>query len=364
MVTLTIYRLRFQGIPLTSPVTVSLYIKPYYGGSFTLIDAGVMMDENGFITDSPLPSISINPAMKYVIRAINESCGAIYDQAVIIHPYCDPGYTLSPDESFCFLTVETDATPPSGSENAELVSGPNNFYYSIFGSLIFDQGYNVNGTGTFSQISYGNAFWVNGVGYPTYPSLSNTDGPLNRSGIWSPTVTNPQQVGFSICLDIDQDGIYYVGLGCDDVGQINLDGSTVVLQNKAALETFIQANGYPYPGGLDPNQVTFNFWYIYPVFITAGTHVLEILGNNTSGTVPGSASIGCEVYKLSAAQIAAATSYADMGIGLIFSSKDYVGMPIQIGSGGVGYTCPDGFSLKYCASPVVCVKTLTKPILY
>lgn len=272
---------------------------------------------------------------------------------------CPPGYTLAPDGTYCYQINVVAATPPSDSENAISVSGPNNFYYGIFGSLIFDPGYNINGTGTFTQIPYTNPFWVNGAGYPTYPSVSNTQGPLNRSGVWSPTVLAPQKVGFSVCVNLTESGRYYVGLACDDFGQIIIDGTTIVLQDRDALKTYLQANGYLYPVGLDPNQVTFNFWFIYPVDLPAGTHIIEVIGNNTTGTVAGSATLGCEVYKLTPSQIAAATSYPSMGSGLIFSSKDFVGQPIQIGSGGIGYTCPNGYSLVLCDGAPYCRQVLT-----
>lgn len=361
MVTLVISRLRFPSIPLTSPITVSLYVKPYYGGSYTLIESGVTMDVNGNITDSPLPTISIDPTMKYLLKAINENCGAIYEQPVVIYPYCPVGYTLSPDASSCFVIEETDATPPTNSESAVTVSSVNNFNYGVFGSLIYAPGYNVNGTGAFTQISYANQFWVNGTGYPTTPSPSNTQGTMNRAGIWSSTVMGPQTVGFSVCANLPANGTYYVGLGCDDFGQIKIDGTTIVMQDRAALGAFLQANGYPM---LNPAGVCFDFFHIYPVALTAGSHVLEIIGNNVSGSTPGAADLACEVYDLTPAQIAAATSYADMGAGLIFSSKDFVGMPIQLGSGGIGYSCPNGFALKFCDSPIVCVKTISTPILY
>lgn len=276
---------------------------------------------------------------------------------------CPPGYTLSDDETFCYQINTTAATPPSGAENAVAVLGPNNFYYTIFGSLIFDPGYNIDGTGTFTQISYSNGFWVNGPGYPSYPSTSDTQGPLNRSAVWSPTILAPQQVGFSICVTIPVTGVYYIGMACDDFGQIKIDGNTVVLQDRDAMKTYFQANGYLYPGGLDPNQITFNFWYIYPVNLTVGNHTIEIIGNNTTGTVAGSAALGCEIYNLTSSQIQAASSYGAMGSGLIFSSKDFIGQPIQIGSGGVGYTCPTGYSLVLCDGPAYCTQTLTTSVI-
>lgn len=312
--------------------------------------------------------LTIEDNVSYDVRLTNFGArctprATTFEIFAAVNNCCPVGYTLSPDGTFCQQVNTTAATPPSGSENAVAVSGPNNFYYGIFGSLIFDPGYNVNGTGTFTQIPYTNGFWVNGTGYPTYPSASNTQGPLNRAGLWSPTVLNPQQVGFSICISAPSTGVYYVGMACDDFGQIIIDGTTIVSQDRTALKTYIQANGYPYPVGLDPNQITFNFWYIYPITLTQGNHTVEIIGNNTSGTVPGAADLGCEIYNLTSSQIQSATSYADMGSGLIFSSKDFVGQPIQIGSGGIGYTCPPGYSLVLCSGPAFCTQTLTTPII-
>lgn len=367
MLTLTISKLQFSNNqPISAPITVSLYIKPYYDADsgYSLIEGNVSIDVNGNVLASPLPATSIDPSQQYVLKAVNQLCDFEYVQDVILFPYCPMGYTLSPDESSCFVMTEVPATPPTNSQDAQAVTGPNNFYYGIFGTLIFNSGYAPNGTGPFTQIPYTNPFWVNGTGYPAFPSASNTQGPLNRSGIWSPTVTNPQTIGFSVCIDVPEDGIYYVGMGCDDFGQINVDGNVLVTQNKATMLTYLQAHGYAYPGGLDTQQVCFNFWYVYPVFLTAGTHVVEIIGNNVSGALPGGADIGCEVYNLTAAELTAVTSYAAMGAGLIFSSKDYIGKPIQLGSGGVGFTCPAGFSLKYCDSPPSCVQVITTPVLY
>lgn len=367
MLTLTISRLRFpNNAPLPAGITVTLNIKGYYqpDTSYSLIEANVPVDVNGNILASPLPAVSIDPSQKYVLQAVNQLCDFDFTQEVVLYPYCPSGYILSDDDSECYYINQVDATPPTNSQNAELISGANNVYYSMFGTLVFAPGYASDGTGPFTQIPYSNAFWVNGTGYPSYPSASITAGPMNRCGVWSPTVLNPQTVGFSVCIEAPEDGTYYVAVGCDDYGQINVDGVTLVTQNKATMNAYLAANGYPTPGGLDPNQVCFDYWYVYPVFLTGGSHVIEIIGNNVTGTTYGSAAVGCEVYNLTYAELAAATSYASMGAGLIFSSKDFAGMPIQQGSSGIGWTCPSGFSLKYCDSPPSCVQIVTTPVLY
>lgn len=346
MVTLTIARLKFGSLPLLAPLTVSLYIKQFYATDYTLIEADVPVDVNGNITASPLPSIEIDPTQApFVIRAVNELCGVIYDQDLFIYPYCPDGYTLSMDDSFCFLVVETAATPPT---DQEVTVAETNGAYTNFGAFIYDPGYNQDGTGTSTQIPTGNPFWIN-------PSDNTTDGPLNRSGLWATTTLSNQTVGFSVCITVPEDTTVYIGMGVDNFGVLNIDGANIVTQDVTALETQYNAI-FPSIGP----AVTFKIWHIYPVMLTAGSHVLEMIGNNSGGA----AAIGAEIYNLTPAQIAAATSYADMGSGLIFSSKDFVGMNVQIGSGGLGYTCPAGFSLRFCDSPIVCVKTLTTPILY
>lgn len=265
---------------------------------------------------------------------------------------CPIGYTLSDNETFCFQVNETAATPPSGSENAV---ARNNVAYTTFGTLIMNPGYNIDGTGSFTQIPYTNAFWINGAGYPNL--VGNTsDGPMNRAGIWATTVAINQQVGFSSCVTVPTDSIYYVGIGSDDTGLIRIDGNDIVVQDRAALGTFLRANGYP--GALD-SDTCYRFFYIYPVELTAGDHIIEMIGINTAGIFPGMAAMACEIYNLTAFQIASATSYVDMGSGLIFSSKDELGQPIQIGTGGIGYTCPSGYSLVLCDGPAYCTQTLT-----
>lgn len=263
---------------------------------------------------------------------------------------CPPGYTLSDDETFCFQINTTTATPPSSPENtvAKSFSG-----YSAYGSLIYDPGYNVNGTGTFVQINFANTFWVNGSGFPS-ASGSTVDGPLNRTGLWSTTTADNQTIGFTVCVELPENGTYYIGMGADDFCTVRVDGNTIIEQDVFAMNAYLSANGYP--GTL---ASTFRFWHIYPVALTVGTHVLEIIGNNLVTL----AAIGAEIYNLSSAQIQAATSYVSMGSGLVFSTKDHVGEPVQVGSDGIGYTCPDGYSLVLCDGPAYCTQTLTTPTI-
>jgi hypothetical protein len=349
MLTLTINTLRFPNNgTILAPITVGLYIKGYYqpDSAYVLIEDAVPVDVNGNITASPLPAVTIDPTLKYVLKAVNELCAFVYTQAVVINPYCPPGYLLSDDESLCSITSTVAATPPSA---PEMTVAATNGAYGNFGALIYNPGYNVNGTGTFTQINPANGFWIN-------PTDDTTDAPLNRAGNWvSPALSN-QTVGFSVCVNVPANGLYYIGMGVDNYGIVNVDGNNIITQDANAMSTYLNANGFPGIGV----AATFKLWHIYPVMLNGGLRVIEVIGTN----VGGAAAFGAEIYNLTPAAIAAATSYASMGAGLIFSTKDFIGSNVQIGNMGSGYSCPAGYSLKFCDSPPDCVRVITTPVLY
>jgi len=262
----------------------------------------------------------------------------------VVNNCCPPGYSLSPDGTYCMQVNTTAATPPS---SQEITVSSTNAAYTNFGAYIYDPGYASNGTGTSNQIPTSNSFWWN-------PSLTTTQGPMNRSGLWATTATSNQDVGFSVCITVPDTSVYYVGIGVDNYGILQIDGNVIVTQDPTALA----AQYNPTFPGIGP-AVTFKIWHIYPVTLTQGTHVLNIIGHNVSGA----AGLGVEVYNLTIPQLQSATSYADMGAGLIFSSKDFIGQNVQIGSGGTGYTCPPNYSLVFCTDSPYCTQTLTTNII-
>jgi hypothetical protein len=248
---------------------------------------------------------------------------------------CASDYTLAPDGSYCYKIDEVAATPPSGGTAQNTVASSFNSY-GQFGTYIYDPGFNVNGTGTSSQIPTSNAFWING------PS-NTTSGPLNRCGLWTTSALSNQDIGFSVCINITDSKQYYVGIGGDNRCRILIDGVVVVDQNVSALATQYSTDA----------QVTFKLWHVYPVTLTSGPHIIELIGHNDSGA----ASLGAEIYNNTAAELISATSYS--GLTLVFSTKDYIGQPVQLASGGLGYSCPSGYALAACQDPYVCRKILT-----
>lgn len=244
---------------------------------------------------------------------------------------CPVGYTLSDDATYCFKDDVTAATPPSASENAAAVSDP---HFSMCGSRVMNAGYTINGTGTYTVIPSSIPFWINDGGFCTVGST--TAGPMNRNAIWSTTpATDNQVVGFTFCLTVTTAKTYYIGMSFDNYGQLSIDGNTIILTDNSST---------------DPLKN----WCIYPVFLTVGNHVIEIVGINGVSAPPNPGAIAVEIYNNTRDEILASTGYGTLNV--IFKTADYVGQPIQIGSGGLGYTCPTGYSLVLCDGPAYCTK--------
>lgn len=248
---------------------------------------------------------------------------------------CAPDYTLAPDGSYCYKIEEVAATPPSGGTPENTVAATHNSY-GTFGTYIYDFGFNTDGTGISTQIPTSNSFWINGLS-------DSSSGPLNRCGLWTSSELSDQDIGFSVCIEIPETKVYYIGVGGDNSCRIVIDGVVWVDQNVSALAAQYSTDA----------QVAFKIWHVYPVTLSSGPHIIELIGHNVSGD----ASLGAEIYNNTVAEITAATSYGQLT--LVFSTKDYIGQPVQLSTDGLGYTCPSGYSLAACQDPIVCRRILT-----
>lgn len=295
-----------------------------------------------------VPSSPSNPTMldsyplyleigkEYTIRlsSVGVSCVAKYKYVFVpVGQCCPPGYTLSDDTTYCYITSTTAATPPSASETAVAVSDP---HFSMCGSRVMNPGYTLNGTGTFSAIPTSVPFWINdgGVCVPG----GTTAGPMNRNAVWATTTLDNQTVGFTFCLTVPTTKTYYIGMSFDNYGQLSIDGTVIILTDNFSTDPLMN-------------------WCIYPVDILAGDHVIEIIGINGVSTPPNPGAIAVEIYDNTRQEILTSTGYGDLT--LLFATVDYIGEDIQIGSDGIGYTCPDGYVLTLCDGPAHCVQTLT-----
>lgn len=290
--------------------------------------------------------ILIREGVLYQVKLIFRGplCQESMTQFSLLYPEtacCPAGYTASPDTTYCYKIQDVAATPPSGAVlNLVAVSAA---AYSTCGSYIYNTGYALDGTGTATQIPLSNGFWKNGAG--ACADATTTEGPLNRTGVWTSVTSSDQDIGFGICLNLPEAKTYYIGIAADNYGIVKVDNITIIQQNPTALGTQY---------GVGP-AATFKVWHIYPVHLAAGPHIIELRGHNDTSV----AALGCEIYNATKAELEAATSYIALGEKLIFSSKNEVGQPAQLGTANSAYTCPTGYSIAACATPVVCRKILT-----
>jgi len=255
---------------------------------------------------------------------------------------CPPGYTAVIGS--CYKEIIVNPTVPS---DPQYLYAKSNIRYGTVGTLVFAEGWNYNGTGTAYTLYNAGSFWKN----PLITSIygSTTDGVMNKNAVWSGVTADYQTVGFPICIDIDEEKVYLVGLGCDNIAEIKVDGTSILMQDADALYTIYTDNGWSIPA---PSESTFRLWFIYPVRLTAGKHIIELIGHNTINV----AAVGLDIYDMSIDALMACNSYADMGVGLLFSTKNEVGKLVKIGNEGQGYTCPEGYVLGYCDDNPMCYK--------
>lgn len=283
---------------------------------------------------------------------------------------CPVGYTLTDDESSCFQVDQQPATY-TGSSSPITAEHFSLNVYGLDGLVIYKLGgFNVNGTWPLGDstlypniytarpntdfpnantIPYTTGLWRNG----TACTLQNgTCGRLNQTGIWKQAdQTYTGVLGFSRQINIPTAGVYYVGMGADDYGTIQINGTTIVQQNIAAICGASYLNNPSNDGG-------FKWWNVYPVQLQAGPNLIQLTVTNT-----GSEGImGVEVYDATEAELAAAADAAALAAYTIFSTKDISnGDNFDVGN----YNCNDfpGYQLVNDAGTYYCRRVLTTNVI-
>ena len=215
----------------------------------------------------------------------------------------------------------------------------NNASYTNIGTRFYVNGFQFGGSGSTYTFLNTNDVWN---------STDSTNGPLNRSGIWSLN-TFPANIwlGFSVCITVtDFPNFYYVGFGADNAFRLTVDGIETI-------NTTI--------GGYNNSTLTFSNWHVYQIALYPGDHVLNIYGLNL--TQNSSAVFGCEIYLNTITELLNATSPNELNI--IFSTASYSESAadiIQTTTGlmlNSGYTCPSGYVYQSCQTN--CVRFIPCP---
>lgn len=267
-------------------------------------------------------------------------------------PSCPVGYQLINGQC-----VKTETVPAIQTGTVVPVTRTPYEVYGSFGTKVYNT---ASITGTFTILNTSNSFWIRQASPSNWNSLTAAqkqafdlnNGPVNRLSIWGNANgqnlnnynhegvnLNPvnQWIGFDVCINISSSKTYYVCLAADNRYRLLLDG-TLVLQDQTA-----QTN-------------TFNFLHIFPITITAGSHILRLEGFNDGQK----AGFACEILDLdnrpSGTSIVdflnAQTSYDNLNV--IFTTRNVTQFSSNL------YSCPAGYGLANptCNLPV-CQKTLT-----
>ena len=254
-------------------------------------------------------------------NGITEDAGHFYINASGSTMSCDPGYTLV--GNLCTKTTTVPAEKISSLPDFIPVSRKAQVY-GQFGSVVYDEGYNVNGTGEFTALDPGltNTVWSNPAPY------TDLVGPVNRSGIWNSLGDEPfnEWVGVTVEVDIPESKVYYVGIAGDNKARIKIGCNLVVDFDPDAMAI---------NHGTD-TQVTFKLFHVYPVSLDAGSNFIELYGLNIDQI----AVFAAEIYNNTRDELFAATSTLDLDI--IFTTASLIGTTIS----NFNYMCPD------CQSPI------------
>lgn len=248
---------------------------------------------------------------------------------------CDPTHeyvwTAVGDGTY-YREVETAPIPPSAP--LTLAKADGFATYSQLGTRVINNTFN-----TISTLP-SNTLWKN-------VSNNLTDGPLNRTGIWTTTYTGSgatkvmtpldKWVGFSVCLSgLEAGRTYYIGIAADNDYRLVLDTVEIL-------------NTYDY----SINVNSFQYWNLFPVVIGGGSHTLELYGlNRTTGNLPNLAAFGCEIYDNTIEELNAATVLGDLTV--VFSASVQTEATVVQNLDGsydsLGYRCATGSAYSVCGT--------------
>jgi hypothetical protein len=255
---------------------------------------------------------------------------------------CPAGYEKVDDQCQKIVTVPAVLSPIVFT----VTGGSKNQLYGTFGTRFYA---NISALpGPFTQ-SGTNFLDAGSVPLTFTTNITGVWGPglltsrLNTVGVWTGAAPNPvdEWIGFTHCVTLAQTGTYCVAVAGDNGVRFSLDG--ILLVNA-------------------PNNIQFNFeyWHVFELTLTAGTHVIAVEGYNYGGP----AAFGAEIYNATAAFLQTLTTPAQLQNPAItvFSTFDKIDETFDIGEDS-GYTCPDGYTFSLCDGSPECTGIQTTPFI-
>jgi hypothetical protein len=320
-----IEELTVHGLEYTSTHAPSMYLEddgPFVttrvppGASIEALVAFVPVEYGGF--EGTLTVLSDDP----------DEAEAVAVQAGIASCECPEGWQPSLDGLSCEHTVEEPATFVG--EKKEICPIAGNWVYGRFGAK-YPDGFNAR-----------DPYWGQDDGF--------LNGRLNAIGVWecldggttAGHVPIDEWVGFQVCMTNEEDGAYLIGMGADNQFRMVVDGVTL-------LEKTV-------PG----KTSTFNYWWMQPIELEAGEHIVELWGLN-EGSI---AAFGAEIsgpFDPALLTDGASMDALPHASKIVWNTAATVGESFEIGD-GVGWHCPhEGMVLDFCEEEPTCshVEVLT-----
>ncbi len=252
----------------------------------------------------------------------------IYDPCVSLS--CSPGFTLVGDN--CVST--TASTVVSGET---IIAASKASAYGGYGArFCVPNTYATCGAGALASD------FLQITGIPFWGTLLSTDGRLNEVGVWltEPPVIENEWIGFSTCITATTEGQYLIALAGDNGLRFSVDG-VLLVEN-------------PWDGSLGAVE-NFRNWWVWPLDLSAGEHVINLEGYDVSGVE----SFGCEIIgPYSAGTFTDNTDFnffsGQTGIdsytaNTFFKSSDEIGGTFNTQTN----LCPSGYTYDVCSDSCI-----------
>lgn len=297
--------------------------------------------------NNTISSATINiPTGSYEFRIINDC------------PSCTCSQGSTPDgNGGCVTTTTVPAT--QNTTPTQVTRTPLSVYGSS-GTAVHTAQLNPQ---VYTTLSFSNPFWLRQA-IPDFNNLTPqqkqaadlNNGPVNRLAIWGvqldpngvpynnytigyaslpPTNT---WIGFDVCINIQTTKTYYVGIAADNGYRLILDGQLLLEDDRDSPEVF-------------------NFLHIYPVTISAGSHILRLQAINYLGN----AGFGCEIFDLGDIDSSLVVQFLNQqtnydNLNVIFTTRNVTQFTSNL------YTCPAGYNqVNPSCTQVICSQTSTVP---
>lgn len=274
------------------------------------------------LTTYPL-TLELGKTYNVRVSSFSANCTSKYKYLLIYVPVsghcCPDGYTLSPDETFCFKESET--APTIVTSDICLAASQLATQYSSSGTNIYDPGYTIRLVGSSTNVT-------------TQPQWREQSGqvlgPMNREGVWVDTncdgtkdpLTAGQVLKITYVLSLSVPATMFIGIGGDNTFKVEVNGTAIVDCDTSN------------PAGGGPSANNFNFWHVFPVNFESGDNYITFSAVGDGSTNDAFSAV---LYNNTAGQLAAAT--ADNQLNIVFKTSTYRGTHIDIA------TCPSGYFL-------------------